>query len=85
MARLVAKGFTQKEVEDFFDTYSPIAQLTTLRVLLSLAAFYGLLVHQMDISWKRGSIWISQMGLYQRVKKEWFVSCKIFKWSQASA
>ena len=59
MARLVAKGFTQKEVEDFFDTYSPVAQLTTLRVLLSLAAFYGLLVHQMDISWKRGSIWIS--------------------------
>ena len=46
-ARLVAKGYTQKE-EDFFDTYSPIARLTTIRVLLSLAASHGLLVHQMD-------------------------------------
>jgi hypothetical protein len=48
-ARLVAKGYTQKEREDFFDTYSPVARLTTIRVLLSPAASYGLLVHQMDI------------------------------------
>ena len=48
-ARLVAKGYTQKEGEDFFDTYSPVARLTIIRVLLSLAASYGLIVHQMDV------------------------------------
>jgi hypothetical protein len=46
---LMAKGYTQKEGEDFFDTYSPIARLTTFRVLLSLATSYGLLIHQMDV------------------------------------
>ena len=48
-ARLVAKGYTHKEGEDFFDTYSSVARLTTIRVLLSLAASYGLIVHQMDV------------------------------------
>jgi hypothetical protein len=48
-ARLVAKGYTQKKGDDFFDTYSSVARLTTIRVLLSLAASYGLIVHQMDV------------------------------------
>ena len=47
--RLVAKGYTQKEGEDYFDTYSLVARLMTIRVLLSLAASHGLLVHQMDV------------------------------------
>ena len=29
-ARVVAKGYTQKEGEDFFDTYSPVARLTII-------------------------------------------------------
>jgi hypothetical protein len=41
----VAKGYTQKEGEDYFDTYSPVARLMTIRVLLSLAASHGLLIH----------------------------------------
>jgi hypothetical protein len=48
-ARLVAKGFTQKKEEDYFDTYSSVARLPTIRVLLALAAAYKLLVHQMDV------------------------------------
>jgi hypothetical protein len=47
--RLVAKAYTQKEGEDFFDTYSLVARLATIRVLLSLAASHGLLIQQMDI------------------------------------
>jgi hypothetical protein len=48
-ASLVVKGYTQKEGEDFFDTYSPVARLTIIYVLLSLVASYGLLFHQMDV------------------------------------
>jgi hypothetical protein len=48
-ARPVAKGYTRKEGEDYFDTYSLIACLTTIRVLLSLAIAHGLLVHQMNV------------------------------------
>ena len=48
-ARLVSKGYTQNEEKDFFDTYSPVARLKTIRVLLALAASHGLLIHQMDV------------------------------------
>ena len=45
----MAKCFTQKEGEDFFDTYSPVARMTTIRVLIALAASHKFLVHQMDV------------------------------------
>jgi hypothetical protein len=48
-ARLVIKCYSQTEGEDFFDTYSHVAQLTTIHVLLSLAASHGLLAHKMDV------------------------------------
>ena len=48
-ARLVAKGFRQKENIDFFDTFSPVTRITSIRVLISIAAIYNLIVHQMDV------------------------------------
>nr|GEV21868.1 hypothetical protein [Tanacetum cinerariifolium] len=48
-ARLVIQGFRQKEGIDHFDTYAPIARITTIRLLLALAAIHNLVIHQMDV------------------------------------
>jgi hypothetical protein len=48
-ARLVIKGYSQKEGDDLFDTYSHVARLITIRLLLSLADSHGLLVHQINV------------------------------------
>ncbi|KAJ6791386.1 Uncharacterized protein M6B38_244565 [Iris pallida] len=48
-ARLVAKGFTQKKELDYFDTYSPVARISSIRTLLALASIHDMLIHQMDV------------------------------------
>ena len=48
-ARLVVKGFRQKEGLDYFDTYSPVTRITSIRLLIALAAVYDLQIHQIDV------------------------------------
>lgn len=46
-ARLVARGFTQIEGEDFLETF---AKLVTIRSLLAIASAKDWLVHQLDVN-----------------------------------
>lgn len=48
-ARLVAKGFTQTYGVDYQETFSPVAKLSTVRVLLSLAVNLDWPLHQLDV------------------------------------
>eukprot|EP00253_Pinus_taeda_P013959 PITA_13959 len=48
-ARLVAKGFSQVEGIDYTETFSPVAKMNSIRLVLSLAASLKWEVHQMDV------------------------------------
>ena len=48
-ARVVAKGFTQKEWIDFNEVFSPIVKYTSIRILLSLVAYENLELEQIDV------------------------------------
>ncbi|CAI7858933.1 unnamed protein product [Closterium sp. NIES-53] len=49
-ARYVARGFSQREGVDFFQTFSPTSKMTTLRVLLHIAAQRDYELHSLDFS-----------------------------------
>ena len=48
-ARLVIKGYRQQEGLDYFDTYSPVTRINSIRMILAIAALRNLEVHQMDV------------------------------------
>ena len=48
-ARLVAKGFRQIHGIDYDETFSPVAMLKSIRILLAIAAFYDYEIWQMDV------------------------------------
>ena len=49
-ARIVAKGFTQREGIDYEETFSPTVRFESVRLMVAAAAADGLHTHQMDVT-----------------------------------
>ncbi|GJR80886.1 zinc finger, CCHC-type containing protein [Tanacetum coccineum] len=41
-------GFKQKSRIDYFDTYAPVACISTVRLLIAMTSIHNLIIHQMD-------------------------------------
>ncbi|GKB46814.1 zinc finger, CCHC-type containing protein [Tanacetum coccineum] len=48
-ARLVIQGFKQKSEIDYFDSYAPVARISTIRLLIIMTSIHNLIIHQMDV------------------------------------
>lgn len=49
-ARLVVRGYQQKEGVDYHETYAPVARLPTIRMLLALSVRHELAVRHLDVT-----------------------------------
>ncbi|GJW25670.1 retrotransposon protein, putative, ty1-copia subclass [Tanacetum coccineum] len=48
-ARLIAKGYTQLYRVDYEETFSPVTDIRSIRILISIAAFYDYEIWKMDV------------------------------------
>jgi hypothetical protein len=48
-ARLMAKGFMQREGVDYNEIFSPVSYKDSFRIIMALVAHYDLELHQMDV------------------------------------
>ena len=82
-ARLVAKDYTQKEGFDYKETFSPVAMIKSIRILLSIAAHMDYKIWQMNVKtiFLNGSLeetiyMIQPEGFVAKAKKRKCASCK---------
>ena len=70
--RLVARGFNQIYDIDYLDIYASVVKLASIRILLAIAAIYGLKIHQMNVM---TALLISDL------KEEYIRNCRKYYWN----
>ncbi|GJT89338.1 putative ribonuclease H-like domain-containing protein, partial [Tanacetum coccineum] len=63
-ARLVAQGYTQEEVIDYDEIFSPIVRIEAIRLFLACASFKDFVVYQLDVK---------SAFLYSKIEEEVYV------------
>nr|GEY05034.1 retrovirus-related Pol polyprotein from transposon TNT 1-94 [Tanacetum cinerariifolium] len=66
-ARLVAQGYTQEEVIDYDEVFSPVARIEAIRLFLTYASFKDFIVYQIDVK---------SAFLYGKIEVEVFTEVK---------
>ena len=80
-ARLVVKGYSQREGIDFKKTFSPVSTKDSLRIIMAIVAHFDLALHQMDVrttflnEYLVKDVYMSQPIGFEEVGKEHMV-CK---------
>nr|GEW29327.1 hypothetical protein [Tanacetum cinerariifolium] len=70
-ARLVAKGCTQTYGVDYKETFSPVADIRAIRILIAIAAYYDYEIWQMDV--KTAKVCKLQRSIYglKQASRSW--------------
>ena len=75
------KGFKQKKGIDFDEIFSPVVKMSSIRVVLGVAASIDLEVEQLDVktaflmeTWRKISTWSNRKASRSKAKSTWFAS-----------
>ena len=83
-ARLMAKGYNQREGIDFKETFSSVSTKDSLSIIIAIVAHFDLELYQMDVRTTFlnedlvEDVYMSQLMLFEEVGKEHMV-CKLRK------
>nr|GEU85155.1 hypothetical protein [Tanacetum cinerariifolium] len=77
-ARLVAKGYTQTPRIDYEETFSPVADIRAIRILIAIAAYYDYEIWQMNVKTSFLNGYLNK-EVYME-KHEGFVNLKYPNW-----
>ncbi|GJR58611.1 retrotransposon protein, putative, ty1-copia subclass [Tanacetum coccineum] len=68
--RLVTKGYTQTYGVDYEETFSPVADITAIRILIAIATFYDYEIWKMDVKTPFLNGYLNE-DIYMQASRSW--------------